>query len=70
VERASTIHFSLDGIDDVAAAVKAGRHGFVKKNMTYAELHYLFSNAEFLKKTIFYRRINGVQTVVPTPTIP
>jgi hypothetical protein len=60
----------LDGIDDVAAAVNAGRRGFVEGNMTYAELHYLYSNAEFLKKTIFYRRINGIQTAVPTPILP
>lgn len=43
VARADEIHFSLDGIPDPAAAVKAGAAGFVQKtgNMTNAELNYI-----------------------------
>ncbi len=62
-QRASKIHFSLDGIDDVAAALKSGKRGFVPGNMTNAELEYIFRNPEILKKTIFYR--NG--KIVPPP---
>ena len=54
-QRASKIHFALDGIDDVAAAIEAGKKGFIPGNMTNAELEYIFRNPEILKKTIFYR---------------
>ena len=62
-QRADKIHFSLDGIDDVQAAVRAGKRGFVPGNVTNAELEYIFSNPDLRKKTIFYR--NGL--VVPSP---
>jgi RHS repeat-associated protein len=64
-ERASKIHFSLDGIDDVAAAIKSGKSGFTPGNMTNAELEYIFSNPQMLNKTIFYR--NG--KIVPSPVL-
>jgi len=63
VKRADTIHFTLDGIPDVNAAVHAGRRGFIKDNFTNAELHYIRNNPHLLQKTIFYR--NG--QVVPSP---
>lgn len=55
VGRADEIHFSLDGIDDVGAAVAAGRRGFVRGNITNAELRYIANNPGALSKTIFYR---------------
>lgn len=55
VDRADTIHFTLDGIDDVGAAIKAGARGFTQRNMTNAELNYIANNPEALAKTIFYR---------------
>ena len=65
VERADKIHFSLDGIPDPAASVRAGAAGFVSRtgNMTNAELHYIATNPAALGKTTFYR--NNV--VVPSP---
>ena len=65
VQRATTIHFALDGIPNVGAAVQAGRQGFRPGNFTNAELHDIMTNAPLLAKTIFYRE--GV--VVPTPTL-
>jgi hypothetical protein len=77
VERAPVIRFSLDEIDDVAFAVKAGRAGFRPRdllrgepgNMTNAELEYLSRNPDLLKKTIFYRTNpkTGVAEPVPSP---
>jgi hypothetical protein len=55
VERATRIHFSLDGIDDVSLAVRSGRGGFRDANMTNAELHYIMSNEAAYNKTVFYR---------------
>jgi hypothetical protein len=66
VQRAPRIHFALDGILDIGAAVKAGRRGFRPGNFTNAELHYIMTNVRLLEKTIFYRE----GTVVPTPTFP
>lgn len=63
VERASAIHFSLDGIADVGAAVRAGAAGFKPGNFTNAELHHIANNRHLLDKTTFYR--NG--EVVPAP---
>jgi len=69
VERAPVIRFSLDGIDDVAAAVKAGKSGFRYPNMTNAELEYLSRNPHLLQKTIFYRTnpVTGIAAPVPSP---
>lgn len=68
VDRAEHIHFALDGIDDVADAVKRGKAGFDPGsmnpvfprpgNMTNAELHHIATNPDLLNKTTFYR--NGV----------
>jgi hypothetical protein len=57
VKRADRIHFSLEGIPDVDAAVRAGRAGFVAKtgNITNAELRYIMTTLEALAKTTFYR---------------
>lgn len=66
VQRAPRIHFALDGMLDIGAAVKAGRRGFRPGNFTNAELHYIMTNTRLLEKTIFYRE----GTVVPTPTFP
>jgi hypothetical protein len=72
VERAPVIRFSLDGIDDVPAAVKAGKAGFTSDpaNMTNAELEYLSRNPDLLKKTIFYRTnpATGIAEKVPQPS--
>jgi RHS repeat-associated protein len=62
-KRASKIHFSLDGIPDPQAAVKAGKKGFVQDNITNAELHHVASNPELLAKTTFYR--NGAPVDSP-----
>ena len=61
--RARTIHFNLDGIDDVAGAVQRGSRGFGRENMTNAELHHLSQSPALLERTVFYR---GGQ-VVPSP---
>src|SRR5439155_10868622 len=63
VERADVIHFALDGINDVNAAVRAGAAGFKQGNFTQAELHYIANNPGLLEKTIFYRG----REVVPSP---
>jgi hypothetical protein len=69
VKRADEIHFTLDGIPDPNAAVRAGRRGFIRPtstragNMTNAELHYIRHNPHLLRKTTFYR--NG--KVVSSP---
>jgi hypothetical protein len=55
VARTSWIHFTLDGIPDVAAAVQQGKAGFFLGNYTHAELHYLSIDATLLAKTTFYR---------------
>jgi len=55
VDRAPVVRFTLDGIDDVAGAVRAGKAGFNPGNFTNAELHYIATNPEILAKTIFYR---------------
>jgi hypothetical protein len=68
VERAPVIRFSLDGIEDVDAAVKAGRAGFIKDNMTNAELEYLSRNPELLAKTIFYRTNSSTGIVERVPS--
>ena len=65
VENASTIHFSLDGIDDIDDAILQGKNiGFVStpriRNMTNAELQYLSTRPDLLKKTIFYRNLKPV----------
>lgn len=65
VERAMTIHFALDDIDDIAAAVQEGRRGFLLGNFTNAELHYIMTSPPLFQKTIFYR--GGM--VVPVPTL-
>jgi RHS repeat-associated protein len=62
-DRAEHIHFSLDGIDHVADAVKAGRAGFKPGNFTHAELAHLASRPDLLEKTTFYR----AGQVVPSP---
>jgi hypothetical protein len=68
-KRADEIHFTLDGIPDPNAAVRAGRRGFIKPtatregNMTNAELHYIRHKPHLLRKTTFYR--DG--KVVPSP---
>jgi RHS repeat-associated protein len=68
VQRATVIRFSLDGIDDIPAALSAGRAGFVEDNMTNAELEYLWKNPDLLKKTIFYKTdASGVARPVPPP---
>ena len=64
VQHATKIHFALDGIPDIGAAVKAGRQGFRPGNFTNAELHSIMTNTRLLEKTTFYRE----GTVVPTPT--
>jgi RHS repeat-associated protein len=61
-ERAGTIHFTLDGINDVKGAFRAGARGFVRDNFTNAELHYIISNPHLLEKTIFYRGSRVVHT--------
>lgn len=43
VDRADAIRFSLDGIDDIAAAVRAGAAGFAPGNFTFAELRYILT---------------------------
>jgi len=65
VQRATRIHFALDGVPDIGAAVQAGRQGFRPGNFTNAELHYIMANAHLLVKTIFYRE----GRVVTTPTV-
>ena len=69
VDRAPVIRFSLDGIDDIPGAVRAGRSGFTPGNMTNAELEYLSRNPDLLNKTIFYRTnpVTGVAEPVPSP---
>jgi hypothetical protein len=47
VERAPVIRFSLDEIDDVAAAVKAGRSGFRYGNTSYKRLYRLGYGGRF-----------------------
>jgi hypothetical protein len=65
VECATTIHFALDDIDDIAAAVQEGRRGFLPGNFTNAELRYIMTSSPLFQKTIFYRR--GM--IVPAPTL-
>ena len=67
MERAKTINFSLDGISDIARAVRSGRAGFRLGNMTNAELHYIATHPDILEKTKFFRTIEGVVTEVPSP---
>jgi hypothetical protein len=61
VKRAEKIHFALDEIADPLDAVKKGAAGFKSGNFTNAELHYIATHPEFLKKTIFYRGEKVVQ---------
>lgn len=63
-QRATKIHFALDGILNIGAAVQAGGRGFRAGNFTNAELHYIMTNASPLEKTVFYRE----GRVVPLPT--
>jgi hypothetical protein len=53
--RAGTIHFTLDGVGDVATAVRRGAAGFAPANFTNAELYYIATNPDILAETIFYR---------------
>ncbi len=57
-QRASRIHFTLDGmvdgIEDIGKAVEKGKKGFVENNFTNAELHHIMTNATLRAKTIFY----------------
>ena len=62
VDRAEDIRFSLDGIDDVGAAVRAGRRGFAPGNFTNAELHYIANNPAARAKTTFYRNGQPVRS--------
>ena len=52
--RASRIHFTLDGIGDIQKAVQRGKQGFSSGNFTNAELHYIMTNPKIRAKTIFY----------------
>jgi len=61
--RATTIHFVLDEIDNIATAVQEGGRGFLPGNFTNAELCHIMTSPSLLRKTIFYRR--GL--MVPTP---
>ena len=58
-ERAERIHSSLDGIDDVEAAVQAGRRGIVSGNMTNAETGVFVWPDRSTEKTSFYRNGTG-----------
>jgi hypothetical protein len=60
VKKANRIHFALDGIDNVSAAVRSGRGGFRDANMTNAELHCIMSNEAAYHKTTFYRNCVSV----------
>jgi RHS repeat-associated protein len=52
------IHFNLDGIDDVNAALQQGAQGWGARNMTNTELYLIVNNSTWFNKTTFYR--NGV----------
>ena len=48
------MHFSMEGIPDTQAAIKAGASGFWLGNMTNAELHYIATHPKIVLKTWFY----------------
>lgn len=62
-ERATIIHFALDDIEAIAAAVRAGRRGFTPGNFTNAELRYIVTHSVLLQKTQFYRGGEPVPTL-------
>jgi transcriptional regulator of acetoin/glycerol metabolism len=61
-QRAERIHFAIDEIAVPIDAVKKGAAGFKPGNFTNAELHYIATNPELLRKTIFYRAGKVVQS--------
>ena len=65
-DRTPAIHFSLDGIDDVAEAARLGKRGTsfqqfgrTISNVTNWELNEILSSSKLREKTRFYRTKNG-----------
>lgn len=60
--KADSIHFNLDGVDDLKSAYGSGSRGFLKYNMTNAELYSTVNDASLLGKTTFYRNSDVIAT--------
>jgi hypothetical protein len=51
---AKSIHFNLNGIDNVWSALSEGARGLGSSRVTSYELWQIYSNPKFMEKTTFY----------------